>query len=226
MRATSLVLLLVLAGCDDEPIQVGRHRSNTPQQAAELPDAGGLPDSGIRIVQHPDEDFVDGETNRDPFRNYAAMFIVRPPPGETGRLVKLVDTGIDEMHLIGIVTGVANPYAMLVDRHGVGWTVRRGDYVGRSEVVQAGGTEELPVTLNWRVERIRPSEVVLTREDPTAPNRPPLTRIIPLREAGDEEAEQFEAQRRAAGGQAPSAPALDDNGNRLCVGAECAAMIQ
>ena len=38
----------------------------------------------------------------------------------------------------------------------------------------------MAVTLNWRVDRIRPNEVVLTREDPTAPNRPPLTRIIPL----------------------------------------------
>jgi type IV pilus assembly protein PilP len=60
--------------------------------------------------------------------------------------------------------------------------VRRGEYIGRSEVVQAGGTEELPVTLNWRVDRIRPGEVVLTRDDPTAPNRPPLTRVLLLRD--------------------------------------------
>lgn len=70
---------------------------------------------------------------------------------------------------------------MLVDPLGVGHVVERGDYIGRPEVVQAGtGAEGMPVTLNWRVDRIRPNEVVLTREDPTAPDRTPLARVIPL----------------------------------------------
>jgi len=43
----------------------------------------------------------------------------------------------------------------------------------------------MPVTLNWRVDRIRPGSVVLTREDPTAPDKPPLTRVLPLHEGGE-----------------------------------------
>ncbi|MCC6873072.1 MAG: hypothetical protein IT378_02095 [Sandaracinaceae bacterium] len=180
MRAALLVALL-LAGCDEE-IQVGRGRPRDPTQAIQA-DAGP-PDAGITTVSFSDESFAESESNRDPFRNYASVYVVRPMPmtGETTRPVKLPDTGLDEMHVIGIVSGVENPYAMVIDRNGVGHTIRRGEYIGRSEVVQAGGTEGLPVTLNWRVDRIRPGEVVLTREDPTAPNRPPLTRVLSLRE--------------------------------------------
>lgn len=185
-----LAILLAVSGCDDEPIQVGR---GVEPGAGEGPATGPAsdpteePDAGPPAPTYRDEDFVEAETNRDPFRNYSAAFQVTSEVGDSGgREVVMRDTGIDEMRLIGIVSGVANPRAMLVDRQGVGHVVRRGMYLGRSEVVQAGGTEELPVTLNWRVDRIRPGEVVLTREDPTAPNRPPLTRVIPLREEEDE----------------------------------------
>lgn len=187
-------LVLALSGCDDEPIQVGRGGlpGVTPPAAdGEGADPGSDPtaeaDAGTAAPNYRDEDFVEAETNRDPFRNYASTFqIDAVVQGEGGREVVMRDTGIEEMRLIGIVSGVSNPRAMLVDRQGVGHVVRRGMYLGRSEVVQAGGTEELPVTLNWRVDRIRPNEVVLTREDPTAPNRPPLTRVIPLREEDEE----------------------------------------
>ncbi len=196
MRALKLTLtlsiLLALGGCDDEPIQVGRGTQQTPPPGAGQPPGPGQvvegePDAGTPVPTYRDEDFVEAETNRDPFRNYASSFQATTSLGDSdGREVEMRDTGIDEMRLIGIVSGVANPRAMLVDRNGVGHVVRRGMYIGRSEVVQAGGTEELPVTLNWRVDRIRPGEVVLTRDDPTAPNRPPLTRVIPLREDEEE----------------------------------------
>ena len=88
------------------------------------------------------------------------------------------------MKLIAIVTGIATPRAMLTDTSSVGHVVRRGDYIGRPEVVQAGGGEGMAVTLNWRVDRIRAGSVVLTREDPSSPDKPPLTRVIPLHEGG------------------------------------------
>lgn len=194
-----LSLVLGLAGCEEEPIQVGRGMGGggapvAPGQPGQGPATPGAPgaeteeeDAGPAAPSYRDEDFVEADTNRDPFRNYATMF--RSTGEELGtveRDVVMPDTGVDEMRLIGIVSGVSNPRAMLVDRQGVGHTVRRGQYIGRSEVVQAGGTEELPVTLNWRVDRIRAHEIVLTREDPTAPNRPPLTRVIPLREEGED----------------------------------------
>lgn len=186
-----LVSVALLGGCDDEPIQVGRGMSGHTAAGAPLGPPPGAPqgdadagvDAGPMQPGYRDEDFVEADTNRDPFRNYAATFQAVAPTGErTTREVAMSDTSIEEMRLIAIVSGVADPRAMIVDRAGVGHVVRRGNFIGRPEVVQAGGIEELPVTLHWRVDRIRPSEVVLTREDPTAPNRPPLTRVLPLRE--------------------------------------------
>lgn len=189
------IVLMTVAGCEEEPIQVGRgvqaERAQpeaappAPSGASEAP-AAELPDAGIQPAQYRDEDFVEADTNRDPFRPFASLFRPETPALErTGRDVVMPETSIDEMRVIGIVTGMPNPRAMLIDREGVGHTVRRGEYVGRSEVVQTGGTESLPVTLNWRVDRIRADEIVLIREDPTAPNRPPLTRVIPLRTEQD-----------------------------------------
>lgn len=177
-----------LGACGSEPIQVGRGVANrrpvAAAAAATAPTAAA--DAGTRVPSYRDEDFAEADTNRDPFRSYAASFRVTATATDRGgREVVMPETSLDEMRLTAIVSGMPNPYAMLVDREGIGHVVRRGNYVGRSEVVQAAGTEELPVTLNWRVDRIRirPAEVVLIRQDPTAPNRNPLTRVIPLREA-------------------------------------------
>jgi hypothetical protein len=71
---------------------------------------------------------------------------------------------------------------MLVDPSGVGYTVRRGEAICRPEIVQTGGAESVAVPLHWRVERIRDDAIVLSREDRTGPNRPPITRVIQLHE--------------------------------------------
>jgi len=181
---TAIVLALAGVGCDD-PVQVGQGLGGAagggpaqPPPPAASPDAG-VPDAGSALAEYRDEDFVEAESNRDPFRSYAQMFRVRPVE-RPQRAVIMPTTGIAEMRLVAIISGVARPRAMLVDPTGVGHVVQRGDFVGRPEVVQTGGAEGMPVTLNWRVDRVRPGEVVLTREDPTAPGRPPLTRVIPL----------------------------------------------
>ncbi len=140
-------------------------------------------------VVYSDEDFSELDVqNRDPFRSYAQAFKAQAA-APAQRRVLLPSTSLDEMKLIAIVTGIATPRAMLTDTAQVGHVIRAGDYIGRPEVVQTGGSEGMPVTLNWRVDRIRPGSVVLTREDPTAPDKPPLTRVMPLHEAG--EAPQF-----------------------------------
>lgn len=192
----ALALVASVAGCEEETIQVGRGASQGggqpasggPAQGPAPGEGEGEPDAGIGPTQYRDEDFVEADTNRDPFRTFATMFQVEAREiDDPGREVRMPETSVDEMRVIGIVTGMPNPRAMIIDRNGVGHTVRRGEYLGRSEVVQAGGTESLPVTLNWRVDRIRPDEIVLVREDPTAPNRPPLTRVLPLRDEDERE---------------------------------------
>jgi len=143
-------------------------------------------------IMYNDEDFVELDIERrDPFRSFARAFKAQAA-SPAQRRVLLPSTSLDEMNLIAIVTGIETPRAMLTDTAQVGHVIRSGDYIGRPEVVQTGGSEGMPVTLNWRVDRIRPGSVVLTREDPTSPDKPPLTRVMPLHEGGD--AAQLTAQ--------------------------------
>lgn len=185
--AVVVVLSGLSLGCEEETITVGRGLPAEPGAGAApaspgAVDPAALADAGIAPLDFRDEAFVEADTNRDPFRGFAQMFVARPTREPVQREVIMPRTSIDEMNLIAIVSGVANPSAMLVDRDGTGYTVHRGDYLGRPEVVQTGGEADVPITLNWRVDRIRAGEVVLTRDDPTAPNRPPLTRVIALHE--------------------------------------------
>lgn len=186
--ALSLLAALALTGaaCDD-PVTVGPRPVQPGQAGPSAAEDAGAADAGALILAYRDEDFVESENNRDPFRSYAKLFKMRAPVAPQ-RTVIMPTTGIDEMRLVAIVSGTPRPRAMLVDTAGVGHVVERGDFVGRPEVVQAGGAESMPVTLNWRVDRIRPGEIVLTREDPTAPNRAPLTRLLPLHEEDREQA--------------------------------------
>ena len=177
-------------GGDDEftsgpltPLGDGQPSAETSKAAADAAQAAASTELGP--VVYSDDDFAELDIqNRDPFRSYARAFKAQAA-SPAQRRVLLPSTSLDEMRLIAIVTGIATPRAMMTDTAQVGHVVRRGDYIGRPEVVQSGGSEGMPVTLNWRVDRIRPGSVVLTREDPTAPDKPPLTRVMPLHEGGE-----------------------------------------
>jgi type IV pilus assembly protein PilP len=179
----ALVLAIVATGCDNDPNAVlsQGHASGPPLLQGPAAVAATPRPPQAEPVQRPlrDSDFVESEQNRDPFRNYATELKVRAPV-VAQRTVLMPDTAIDQMKLIAIVSGVDQPCAMIVDQRGVGYVTTRGDFVGKADVVQGGGADALPVALNWRVDRIRDNEVVLAREDPSAPNRPPLTKVIPL----------------------------------------------
>ena len=182
-------LLVAACGSDEEsssPFSFRKGGESTSATAGQ-PDAASASaaDEDFGPIVYTDDDFAELDIqNRDPFRSYAKAFKAQAA-APAQRRVLLPSTSLDEMQLIAIVTGITTPRAMLTDTTQVGHVVRRGDYIGRPEVVQSGGAEGMPVTLNWRVDRIRPGSIVLTREDPTAPDKPPLTRVMPLREGGD-----------------------------------------
>ena len=184
-----LVATIGVAGCgwdDEEEYQGGLGMGDGDKKESDEGDrdeSEPVTDSGP--VVYTDDDFSELDIqNRDPFRSFARAFKAQAA-APAQRRVLLPSTSLDEMNLIAIVTGIATPRAMLTDTAQVGHVIRRGDYIGRPEVVQTGGSEGMPVTLNWRVDRIRPGSVVLTREDPTSPDKPPLTRVMPLHEGGE-----------------------------------------
>lgn len=184
----SLLLALALSGCDDHDPNAVLSQNAPPspprvQPAAIAPSASPAATQASAASERPyrDSDFVESEQNRDPFRSYAVELRVKAPI-MAQRMVLMPETAIDDMRLIAIISGVDQPRAMIVDAAGVGYTATRGDFLGKAEVVQGPGADALPVALNWRVERIRDNELVLAREDPTAPGRAPLTKVIALHE--------------------------------------------
>ncbi len=129
-----------------------------------------------------EEDFSETDHGRDPFRSFAKLF---SDQGKTRvksqRLVLLDHFAIDDLKLIGLVTRTDTPRAMLVDPSGRGWVVTKGQFIGRAELVHAGGPGGVDYELNWRVDRIREGDLVLVREDPAHSDVPPATRVIALR---------------------------------------------
>jgi type IV pilus assembly protein PilP len=181
-RARRLVLAALaalLCACDDGPATTNERGSDTAAAAKRGGAAAAGSNKRLDALVFKDEDFVESLRNRDPFRSYSTAFRAKGPE-DSQRPVIMPTTAIEEMRLIAIVTGLPRPKAMLVDPANVGHVVERGDYIGRPKVIQASGS--VSMTLNWRVDRIRENEVVLTQQDPTDPTRSALTKIMPLRE--------------------------------------------
>lgn len=174
-----------LVGCSpDKALQAANTGSTTaapPPSAAPVASTALAPPP-IARMDFAENDFVESDRNRDPFRTYVATFA--PPERQrvtqNQRAVVLPQFSIDELRLVAIVTGGDYPRAMVVDPGGKGWVLKRGDFVGRPEVVHIGGANGADYQLNWRVEKVRDGDLVFLREDPAQPGIPPATRVVTL----------------------------------------------
>lgn len=181
-RAIAMLLLSAAAlGCDDAPVQSGRGMNGTGAPPPAAP--AKVATAQLQGLQLKDDDFVESERHRDPFRSFS--FAPHKNSAEevipdTQRTVIMPDTNVEDMRLIAVISGMDRAKAMLVDPQQVGYVVQRGDYIGKAKVIQSTGS--VAMTLNWRVDRIRENEVVLTRQDPSDLGRPPLSRIISMRD--------------------------------------------
>jgi type IV pilus assembly protein PilP len=164
-----------------KPVTTGTPPPPVRKNATDADDAGAnLPP--LKPLDLTENDFVESDRNRDPFRSYAAVFVAQTntPAAVNQRKVLLKDYALDELKLVAIVMSGDYPRAMLVDPTTKGWVVKRGDFVGRADVVRIGGAGGAEYQLNWRVDRVRDGDIVLIREDPAQPAVPAATKIIPL----------------------------------------------
>ena len=187
-QAITLALAgLLLAACAEEEIS---KPSGSGGAAAPARPAASASASAAAVTAPPkfeivESEFSESERSRDPFRSFLSIFKEENKgAARSQREVVLSQYGIDELKLIGIVTRVDPAKAMLVDPHGTGHVVQRGQFVGKADIVQAAGRTGASYEINWRVDRIRPSDIVLIREDPSNPDVPSATRVIPLRPEG------------------------------------------
>lgn len=182
MCTAGVLLMLEVAGCGEEPVT----QASPPAKGAKgkaAPAAPSAPDDGERPphVEYQEDDFAESERSRDPFRSFEDLFVAKPTRQQGVRpKVVLEDYAVDELRLIGIVSGIRPAKAMVVDPNGVGHIVHQNDLVGRAERVQST-TSAADYEINWRVDRIREGDVVLVREDPANPDVPSATRVLTLR---------------------------------------------
>jgi type IV pilus assembly protein PilP len=182
-------VLCLAAGCGDEvqqdkpPAPPAADRADEAGAAASAKPAAALPPHR----DFPEAEFTETERSRDPFRSYLNKF-AEEAKGRivSQRQVLLAEFAVDELKLVGIVTRIVPPRAMLVDPTGKGHVVHRGDFVGRADIVQLSGQSGATYQLNWRLDRIRDGDVVLVREDPNNPDVPAATKVISLRPEGIE----------------------------------------
>jgi type IV pilus assembly protein PilP len=148
--------------------------------------ASGLPPE-LKGPEYTENDFVESDRNRDPFRAFVAQNQAATHQSLNQRKIELAQYSIDELKLVAIVLGSDQPRAMFVDPSGKGTVVYRGTFICRPEVVHLGGSNGPEYQLNWRVDRIRDGDVVLIREDPAQPAIPPATRVVPLHPEADKQ---------------------------------------
>jgi type IV pilus assembly protein PilP len=184
---TLALACLLLAACAEEiskPSSGGGEAAPRPTAPAASVSAAAAAAAAPKfdIVE---SEFSESERSRDPFRSFSSIFKEESKStAKSQREVVLSQFGIDELKLIGIVTRVDPAKAMLVDPHGTGHVVQRGQFVGKADIVQAAGRTGASYEINWRVDRIRAGDIVLIREDPSNPDVPSATRVIPLRPEG------------------------------------------
>jgi type IV pilus assembly protein PilP len=192
LRASFGVVILagVALGCGDKVMQAPPPPA---QRQADLPSAAATSTPAAAQAEYSENDFVENDRNRDPFRSYARSFVdTGRKPTLNQRAVVLPQYSVDELKLVAIVTGGDYPRAMLVDPAGKGWVVKRGDFLGRPDVVHTGGSNGTDYQLNWRVDRVRDGDLVLLREDPAQPGIPPATRVIPIRPESENREQKLE----------------------------------
>jgi type IV pilus assembly protein PilP len=171
--------LLVCSACST-PVSTPAPGPAASAAAASASASASTPPTELRGIEYTENDFVESDRNRDPFRSYLVQSQPVNKQALNQRKIALSQYSLDELKLVAIVTGGDQARAMFVDPSGKGTVVYKGSFVCRPEVVHIGGSNGPEYQLNWRVDRIRTGDVVLIREDPAQPAIPPATRVIPL----------------------------------------------
>ena len=186
-RTLATCSIPLLLACSTTPTTAPPPPSSRVAPAASAK-ASGLPPE-LRGPEYTENDFVESDHNRDPFRSFLVQGQTVNKQALNQRKVELAEYSIDELKLVAIVNGGDRSSAMFVDPTGRGTVVYRGTFICRPEVVHLGGSNGPEYQLNWRVDRIRQGDVVLIREDPAQPAIPAATRVVPLHPEAEKEAQ-------------------------------------
>jgi type IV pilus assembly protein PilP len=170
------VLVAVLAGCSSAPAPAPMGTAPAAYGTAPALAATEAAEQAPPRMPVDENALNESDRSRDPFR---ASQVTAPPPPRDTIVRKSRNFSVEELQLVGVVTRLAEPRAMLVDPRGKGWIVGVGDVVGRAEIVHGATADR---TTNWRVDRIRERQVVLVRDDAYLAGSEAATRVLAMRQ--------------------------------------------
>lgn len=199
--APALLALLFTAACGEEEeyrradfghVRPGQSSIDARKRIKEQGGAGLVekgPDTKKGDFELPtlsETDFIEGPKHRDPFRAHIEVVSRQEAVQRiVQREIKLADHDVADLKLIGIITNIGDPRAMVTTQGGEGIVLRRGDYVGRADFIDQGSSGE-KIQVNWRVARIHGSGkeeergIYLIRDDPLTKTPEDVTRFMPL----------------------------------------------
>jgi len=79
-----------------------------------------------------DEDFIESDINRDPFRPFLSLFVTKSVATPRATPAIFDKFALEELSLIAVVSGTDKPMAMFRDPGGMGQVIKRGDYLSKS----------------------------------------------------------------------------------------------
>ncbi len=175
------VLAAIAAACE------GSKPATSVAKAPTAPAAGAaaVPDAGTptEVAQVPYEYVYSPVGKRDPFRSPLLDLVAGPTAtGPTACQSPLCRYDLDQFKLVGIVSGMSNPIAMVEDPKGKGWILQRGTQIGRN---------------NGKVTQIRPSSVVVTEIVRTTGK--PVPNPIEIKMPADKQAQEEDEDMSQAG---------------------------
>lgn len=140
----------LLAACGKKPVP----RPAAPAPAAAPPPAAaaatGAPDGGPETPPAP-EWVYSSVGKRDPFRSFIDELeasrggVVTPCKTPLGRFE------LEQLRLVAVVTGLADPVAMLEAPNGVGYSIRRGACLGKNGGVVAAIRSGEVLVSEWAI---------------------------------------------------------------------------
>lgn len=99
------------------------------------PAAPATPEQRMTVLRRKvlrDEDFVESDVNRDPFRSFISLFETKAAPTSRAMPAIFDKFALEELSLIAVVSGTERPMAMFRDPGGMGQVIKRGDYLSKS----------------------------------------------------------------------------------------------
>jgi type IV pilus assembly protein PilP len=143
-RALAIAAVLALAACGES--KPPPRPASAPAAPAKAAPATAAPAKG------PEAEFAYSSVGkRDPFKSFLADLRASTGPVVTRCNTPLGRFEIDQLRLVAVITGLADPLAMVEAPTGVGYTLRKGACVGKNGGVVASIRSDEVVVAEWAV---------------------------------------------------------------------------